>query len=1778
MKLTQVIIEGFMSFSDQQELKLQNALPSPSGSSSAFHPRAVVVGENGSGKSNIVRTIEYILTNCHESRVSHPEVAGLRSRAKSTRVGEARTHVGINFEIDRDDEERAILQQMCFVHFMQTIRFQQTDPSSAPAQTALGALVGSVDEDYDSGTEAPEENVFEESVRDVLETFQQQGSFTKFEIGFRTSKRNNEVLERYIKTNFGNDLVEVAGEGGMPFLLDLPARIAGNLNDRNSALHQLGYPKHMQPRLATGGFVSPSQYKAELQATACGGWAPFARLQPFVREPSANLQAQQAALSQGSNSNLFNPFWSQDNQAAIQAMDNLVQKETYCTNPVMADCIPVVRDCHARLRQWTAAESFKPQREDERFSTFVARMFVHVLRKRVVILAEDRGLLAMLREPIKSAGSRSTAVRRKSGRSDSRVSASSTRVDREPSDTMDDSTPDSEAPFLSVTLNTVTDMLFTAKNHIDVDEHDRFVSVCERLSELLGNIRMNVVLNQATGRKEVIFFEGEEPRNGLPVTCEQAAGAHYEALMVVAAIFGFSRAKTIILDEPGRSFHPPLQRNLRELIFASQEAQALNASILVVTHSPDMLSEESFNYIYRCTRFTTEDLHFSFSQLKWLGELRQIQRDTAEIRKVAEPSLAAVALGSSERSSALHSARSNMLAMRYHNGCTAPLEHFHGVERLLSDGFSVAAFYPPRIWVRVFRNSSGAVCYAESADQHEAETVEPDERHTCVGPFTLLKGQFSPAAVAVPFPAHQQQCVTILSDQQELHLTGADAKQVAAICDALIGSNTIAANLGSGASPFRVFGPFVPISDVDHRVWTLGLCLVGRFDRDHRLQLQLIRQTQAEDDAPSFSCLLSPVVEALDSNCALMPLLIGSPADQQRLVARCLTLRIPSVAGEFEYLHLVCDSTEERYRAHRAVDQLVCISLLEAGVQLHVAQISTPAEVQIVTCELTANRMSRVLSLTAEGKSSKMIESALNSIHTHPLQQSSKSVLLDFTTPTGDPSSSPQSAQKLLFTAKDGSSLSYRQLQLWSEGMLQLSNFHRLSDDSRSTYQFQWKGNSEVWHVASDLAAIHFYDGQNGPLCVKIAPSKGIMTENLQSSADFNSAAMFTHPVTFLVNALRQIHLRVEKPQIDADEVWVEFCGPPQFSSVSSRTGSGSATPMHGPSSSMASLRTGFASGNNAARKLSSLSAKGARGYGTSSVSGSVASSVANSPRLGGLPPSPGAAAPSSDRGPSPNPTAPTQLFTVRFRCTSDPNLTRAWFATLQRLANDSKSDSHFGPSVDATFSKAPAALRPPHMPQLDLGLLGNVFDDGSDPLLSPKSSGRVSPASPPDRDAGVPKFVIDPRIRTMFFSKSVIFVEGENDFRLLTALSYVLETGRLRGHPELSKFKGLLWDIIPLSSKANAPKAIDLAMHMNIRFVFLLDHDALLNKIVQPGEGKQPPAYMSKAQLAEYHSAYHYRNSVVSMLISKLGQNGYRTRAFAEPLRRIKMMMQAPLAVPTHGDLAPQKVIGLKPHRVQQQTTPGFAPPSQGAGFGSERAPIEQSPTADSPAPPDSAVMLSSPSSESTSSDGRSASDATGVCKATSSNRELPMEQLSVDSPTASAKGQAGDLNNLIEAAANTESSLSASSRPPKAPLNKQLPPRPNSKPTLDTKKWRKVQRDFPCGRNHVHELLKEVGIYVWDHHAFDIEGVMQACADVRPVASSSASASAATPSLSKEKQRFYSKFNKDNWKVSFESVMTYSIDAAERSAPFQQLLRFLIEQDKDGSHPVFRITTKQA
>jgi len=159
---------------------------------------------------------------------------------------------------------------------------------------------------------------------------------------------------------------------------------------------------------------------------------------------------------------------------------------------------------------------------------------------------------------------------------------------------------DDESSITVLTLDSLEERLFRAKNSSCLQERQQFAKVQHVIHELL-QLNMDVVQEDYvvvvererethTEQKLVYSKEGSNVQFGL----NQAFGGSYEVTLVAATLF-LTGAQLVILDEPGRNLHAPIRKELRDVIYKQQDK-----TVLIVTHDVEMLSSKWLQDVFYC--------------------------------------------------------------------------------------------------------------------------------------------------------------------------------------------------------------------------------------------------------------------------------------------------------------------------------------------------------------------------------------------------------------------------------------------------------------------------------------------------------------------------------------------------------------------------------------------------------------------------------------------------------------------------------------------------------------------------------------------------------------------------------------------------------------------------------------------------------------------------------------------------------------------------------------------------------------------------------------------------------------------------------------------------------------------------------------------------------------------------------------------------------------------------------------------------------------------------
>lgn len=126
---------------------------------------------------------------------------------------------------------------------------------------------------------------------------------------------------------------------------------------------------------------------------------------------------------------------------------------------------------------------------------------------------------------------------------------------------------------------------FTAESIKELFEfaQEKYPDLESCIKEILG---FTVSFKKAT---EILFEKDKQT-----MSINQISGGTRDIFTVIF-LLQFSTASTIILDEPGASLHPPLRRQLLDLLM-----EKLDRQLVVITHSQELIDPKMFPYTYHC--------------------------------------------------------------------------------------------------------------------------------------------------------------------------------------------------------------------------------------------------------------------------------------------------------------------------------------------------------------------------------------------------------------------------------------------------------------------------------------------------------------------------------------------------------------------------------------------------------------------------------------------------------------------------------------------------------------------------------------------------------------------------------------------------------------------------------------------------------------------------------------------------------------------------------------------------------------------------------------------------------------------------------------------------------------------------------------------------------------------------------------------------------------------------------------------------------------------------
>jgi ABC-type Mn2+/Zn2+ transport system ATPase subunit len=154
-----------------------------------------------------------------------------------------------------------------------------------------------------------------------------------------------------------------------------------------------------------------------------------------------------------------------------------------------------------------------------------------------------------------------------------------------------------DCPITVVTLDSVEEQLFAAKNSAIASKRQQFAKVQQVMRDML-ELEMDVVVRASEEEDDdeadhsIVFSRvGSDVQFGLA----DAFGGAYEVALIATTLF-LSDAQLVVLDEPGRNLHAPLRKDLCDLIYQ----QSTKKSVIMVTHDTEMLSAKRLDDVFYC--------------------------------------------------------------------------------------------------------------------------------------------------------------------------------------------------------------------------------------------------------------------------------------------------------------------------------------------------------------------------------------------------------------------------------------------------------------------------------------------------------------------------------------------------------------------------------------------------------------------------------------------------------------------------------------------------------------------------------------------------------------------------------------------------------------------------------------------------------------------------------------------------------------------------------------------------------------------------------------------------------------------------------------------------------------------------------------------------------------------------------------------------------------------------------------------------------------------------
>ncbi len=536
MKLKRIFIKNFLSYYQEQDIILDD--------------KSIIVGENGSGKSNIIRIIDFIISNSSADRIYWYQHPYWNSREK--------TLIYLDFELQEYERE-----------FIRKFLVLSMGSMHISAKKELGEIV--IHSFYEKYL-----NLFE-------------NSFLNLRIGFKTDKRNTERLCYFMILSL-NEQCSI-------FVQNPTSNIITLIDNKKSQDVNFDDIKN-----------TSNIYFDEIK-----------RCVDSINVYNSKEKQKDEELEEHDIEKLF---YEDFFEKILRKELTLNLKELDFNNiDAISSLHDISVDFKLLLRDWGY------ELESREYPTYLGEFLSHLIKKKVVILREDRGLIK-----------------------EKFVSKSW------------------HTPANVLTLKKVENELFKKATSPDPKEQKTFKKIKKLFKELFnGNYEINVVLQsedvnldkktqtlfiepetESSSNQDTKYFIKSKPnikikakrpeiqfqdtKSGISFSLKTSPGGAYEIIMVLSAIHGFE-ADTVILDEPGKTLHPSLRKKLRDYIKLDKER-----TYLLVTHTSDLISDELLDSILRCSK---GDKGSNVKYMKDFFEKKEIKQNKQKYRNfLLDPDLA----------------------------------------------------------------------------------------------------------------------------------------------------------------------------------------------------------------------------------------------------------------------------------------------------------------------------------------------------------------------------------------------------------------------------------------------------------------------------------------------------------------------------------------------------------------------------------------------------------------------------------------------------------------------------------------------------------------------------------------------------------------------------------------------------------------------------------------------------------------------------------------------------------------------------------------------------------------------------------------------------------------------------------------------------------------------------------------------------------------------------------------------------------------------------------